>query len=294
MSDTLIIGTAAEGTVRFIGAETRNLVNEASAIHECSPTASAALGRMLTCGVMMASMFKNERDVLTLQIKGGGPAGTVVATAYSDLTVKGYIANPKVDLPRNAKGKLDVGGAIGREGNLTVIKDIGLKDPYVGQIPIVSGEIGEDLTYYFAKSEQTPSAVGAGVLVDQDLTIKAAGGFIIQMMPGGDELAADLLMYRLEEMEPITEQLRKGKSIDDVITGIFDGMSPKIMERRVPVYSCDCSREKVEKALISIGRKDLTEIYEDGKTEEIKCHFCNKSYQFTHEEIGELLHNNNQ
>lgn len=292
MSDTLIIGTAAEGTVRFIGAETRDLVNEAAAIHECSPIASAALGRMLTCGVMMASMFKNEKDVLTLQIKGGGPAGVVVVTAYSDLKVKGYIANPQVDLPRNEKGKLDVGGAIGREGNLTVIKDIGLKEPYVGQIPIVSGEIGDDLTYYFTKSEQTPSAVGAGVLVGEDLTIKAAGGFIIQMMPGADELAADLLMYRLEEMESITDQISKGKSIDDVIMGIFEGMSPKIMERRLPLYSCDCSREKVERALISIGRRDLTEIYEDGKSEEIKCHFCNKSYNFTHEEIGDLLHNN--
>ncbi|MDP4088097.1 MAG: Hsp33 family molecular chaperone HslO [Bacillota bacterium] len=289
MNDTLIIGTAAEGAVRFIGAETTNLVNEASSIHECSATASAALGRMLTCGAMMASMFKNEQDLLTLQIKGGGPAGAVVVTAYYDGRVKGYIGNPQVELPRNEKGKLDVGGAIGKEGNLTVIKDIGLREPYVGQIPIVSGEIGDDLTYYFTKSEQTPSAVGAGVLVKEDLTIKAAGGFIIQMMPGASELVADMIMYRLEEMESITEQLNSGKSIEDVINGVFDGMSPKIMEHRVPFFGCDCSNDKVEKALISIGVRDLTEIYEEGKSEEIKCHFCNTAYQFSNEDIGELL-----
>lgn len=287
--DILVIGTAAQGTVRFVGAETTELVNEASVTHQCSATASAALGRMLTSGVMMGSMLKNDKDVLTLQIKGGGPAGAVVVTAYPDGRVKGYIGNASVDLPRNEKGKLDVGGAIGKNGNLTVIKDLGMKEPYVGQIPIVSGEIGDDLTYYFTMSEQTPSAVGAGVLVKEDLSIKAAGGFIIQMMPGGNELAADLIMYRLQEMAPITEMLDKGHSIEDIILNIFEDMSPKIMERRKPVYSCDCSREKVEKALISIGRKDLTEIYEEGKSEEIKCHFCNKAYEFSNEEIGELL-----
>lgn len=289
MRDILIIGTAVEGKVRFVGAETTGLVNEASVTHQCSATASAALGRMLTSGVMMGSMLKNDKDVLTLQIKGGGPAGAVVVTAYPDGRVKGYIGNASVDLPRNEKGKLDVGGAIGKNGNLTVIKDLGMKEPYVGQIPIVSGEIGDDLTYYFTMSEQTPSAVGAGVLVKEDLSIKAAGGFIIQMMPGSDELTADLIMYRLQEMASITEMLDKEHSIEDIILNIFEDMSPKIMERRKPVYSCDCSREKVEKALISIGRKDLTEIYEEGKSEEIKCHFCNKAYEFSNEEIGELL-----
>jgi molecular chaperone Hsp33 len=247
---------------------------------------------MLTCGVMMASMFKNEKDVLTLQIKGGGPAGIVVVTAYSDGRVKGYIGNPEADLPKNEKGKSDVGAVIGRNGMLTVIKDIGLKEPYVGQIPIVSGEIGDDLTHYFTVSEQTPSAVGAGVLVDVDLTIKAAGGFIIQMMPGANELVADLIQYRLEEMKSITELLDSGKDIETIMNDLFEDMSIKIMEYREPEFNCDCSREKVEKALISIGRKDLNEIYEEGVTEEVKCHFCNSAYQFTKEDIGKLLNKN--
>jgi molecular chaperone Hsp33 len=292
MKDTLIIGTAAEGAVRFVATSTKNLVNEAAKIHQCSPTAAAALGRMLTCGVMMGSMLKNENDVLTLQIKGGGPAGLVIVTAYPDGSVKGYIGNPDVDLPKNEKGKLDVGGAIGTEGMLTVIRDIGLREPYVGQIPIVSGEIGDDLTYYFTKSEQTPSAVGAGVLVSSDLTIKAAGGFIIQMMPGANELVADLISYRLEEMKSITELLDGGKDIETIMKDLFEDMSIKIMEYREPFFSCDCNREKVEKALISIGKADLTELYEEGKSEEIQCHFCNTSYHFTKEDIGNILNRN--
>ncbi|WP_163194404.1 Hsp33 family molecular chaperone HslO [Clostridium thermarum] len=290
MKDTLIIGTAAEGAVRFVAASTRNLVNEAVKIHQCRPTAAAALGRMLTAGVMMGSMLKNEQDVLTLQIKGGGPAGLVIVTAYADGRVKGYIGNPAVDLPQNDKGKLDVGGAIGTDGMLTVIRDIGLREPYVGQIPIVTGEIGDDLTNYFAKSEQTPSAVGVGVLVASDLSIKASGGFIIQMMPGANELAADLLSYRLEEMKSITELLDSGKDIETIMKDLFEDMSVKIMEYREPFYKCDCSREKVEKALISIGKADLTEIYEEGKSEEIQCHFCNTSYHFSNDEIGDLLY----
>lgn len=292
MKDILIIGTAAEGAVRFVGTSTTNLVDEASRIHKCSPTAAAALGRMLTSGVMMASMLKNEKDVLTLQIKGGGPAGSVVVTAYPDGKVKGYIGNPEVELPKNAKGKLDVGGAIGTDGMMTVIKDIGLKEPYVGQIPIVSGEIGDDLTYYFTKSEQTPSAVGAGVLVNGDLTIRAAGGFIIQMMPGANELVADLITYRLEEMKSITELLDSGRDIETIMKELFSDMSIKIMEYREPVFSCDCNREKVEKALISIGKADLNELYEEGGTEEIKCHFCNSAYEFTKEDIGKILNRN--
>jgi molecular chaperone Hsp33 len=292
MKDVLIIGTAAEGSVRFVATSTTNLVNEAAKIHKCSATAAAALGRMLTSGVMMASMFKNEKDVLTLQIKGGGPAGAVVVTAYPDGKVKGYIGNPEVDLPQNDKGKLDVGGAIGTDGMLTVIKDIGLKEPYVGQIPIVTGEVGDDLTHYFTVSEQTPSAVGAGVLVNGDLTIKAAGGFIIQMMPGANELIADLITYRLEEMRSITELLDSGQDIEAIMKDLFADMSIKIMEYREPLFRCDCSRDKVEKALISIGKNDLNELYEEGKTEEIKCHFCNAAYEFTKEDIGKILNRN--
>lgn len=291
MKDTLIIGTAAEGSVRFIAASTTNLVNEAVKIHGCSATAAAALGRMLTSGAMMATMFKNEKDVLTLQINGGGPAGSIVVTAYPDGRVKGYISNPHVDLPQNSQGKLDVGGAIGTNGMLTIIKDIGLKEPYVGQIPIVTGEIGDDLTYYFTQSEQTPTAVGVGVLVNNDLSVKVAGGFIIQMMPGASDLVADLVTYRLQEMKSITSQLDSGKDIEAVMKDLFEDMSIKIMQYKEPYFKCDCSREKVEKALISISKKDLEEIYAEGTTEEIRCNFCNQSYHFNKEDIGRILSN---
>lgn len=289
MSDKLIRATAQEGAVRIFAAVTTDLVNEAVRIHNCAPTAAAALGRMLTAGSLMGAMLKSEDETLTLQISGGGEAKGVVVTTYSNATVKGYIGNPEVDLPANSKGKLDVGGAIGINGNLLIIRDMGLKEPYVGQVPIYTGEIGDDLAYYFTTSEQTPSAVGLGVLVNTDLSIKAAGGFIIQMMPGASELIADLITYRLEEVPSITELIEKGMSIEEILEFIFEDMNLNILDSLEPKFKCDCSRERVEKALISIGRKDLEEIYHDGKEEEIKCHFCNTSYVFSSEEIGDLL-----
>ncbi|MGL5244808.1 MAG: Hsp33 family molecular chaperone HslO [Sarcina sp.] len=290
MKDKLIRATAKEGMVRIFATQTTELVNEATKVHNCTPTASAALGRMLTAGAMMGAMLKSDKEVLTIQINGGGPAKGVTVTSYSDCGVKGYIGNPNVDLPLNSEnGKLNVGEAIGKNGILTVIKDLGLKDPYVGQVPIFSGEIAEDLAYYFTVSEQIPSAVALGVLVDTDLSIKAAGGFIIQLMPGCDELLGDLITYRLEEIPTLTTMLSEGKNIKEVIEFIFEGMDLKINEEEVPTYKCNCSREKVEKALASIGYKDLTELKEEGKTEELKCHFCNKSYKFTSDDIGNLL-----
>ncbi|QAT41088.1 Hsp33 family molecular chaperone HslO [Clostridium sp. JN-9] len=289
MADKLIHATAKDDKVRIIAAITTELVNKGTKIHSCAATASAALGRMLTAGALMGAMLKNEEDKLTLKINGGGQAGNIVVIAYADTHVKGYISNPSIDLPLNSKGKLDVGGAIGKQGNLLVIKDMGLKEPYVGQVPIVSGEIGDDLAYYFTASEQTPSAVGVGVLVDTDLSIKAAGGFIIQLMPDCEDLAADLITYRLQEIPPITTLISSGKTVEEIAEYIFEGMDLKILDSVKPVYSCDCSRERVERALISIGEKDLKSIYDEGKTEELKCHFCNKSYLFTHEQIGELL-----
>lgn len=289
MKDKLIRATAKDGMIRILAVTTTELVNEGSKIHECSATASAALGRMLTAGTLMGSMLKSEKETLTLQINGGGEAKGVTVTTYSDCSVKGYIGNPNVELPLNSNGKLDVGGAIGLNGNLTIIKDLGMKDPYVGQVPIYTGEIAEDLAYYFTTSEQTPSAVSLGVLVDRDYSIKAAGGFIIQMMPGADELLADVLTYRLEETPSITTMISEGKDITEIIEFIFDGMDLKINGEETPLYKCDCSMEKVEKAFISIGLKDLTEIYEEGKEEELKCHFCNTTYKFTNEKIGELL-----
>jgi molecular chaperone Hsp33 len=289
MGDKLVRATAQNGSIRIFGAITTELVDKAVKIHGCLPTAAAALGRMLTAGSIMGAMLKSEKETLTLQISGGGEAKGIVVTAYANGNVKGYIGNPEVDLPANSKGKLDVGGAIGLNGNLLVIKDMGLKEPYVGQVPIATGEIGDDLAYYFTSSEQTPSAVGLGVLVDKDLSISAAGGFIIQMMPGASELVADLITYRLEEIPSVTEMIEKGMSVEEMLEFIFEDMDLKILESIVPCFECDCSRERVEKALISIGRKDLEEIHSEGKDEEIKCHFCNTSYVFTSTEVGELL-----
>ncbi|MBP2033641.1 molecular chaperone Hsp33 [Clostridium algifaecis] len=289
MEDKIVRAMAKNDSIRIISATTTNLVNEAVKIHKCMPTASAALGRMLTAGSLMGTMLKSEKDSLTIKISGGGDAKGVIVVGYSDGHVKGYIGNPNVDLPPNSRGKLDVGGAIGLNGNLVVIKDMGLKEPYVGQVPIVTGEIGDDLAYYFTVSEQTPSAVGVGVLVDRDLTIKAAGGFIIQMMPDAEEGAADLLQNKLKNISSVTNMIDKGMDAQDIIKNIFEGIDVNILDEIKPIYKCDCSRERVEKALISIGAKDLHEIYEDGKTEELKCDFCNKSYKFTHEQIGEIL-----
>ncbi|MGK0467915.1 Hsp33 family molecular chaperone HslO [Clostridium sp.] len=287
--DKLVRATAKDGQVRIIAAITTDLVNEGVTMQKCAPTAAAALGRMLTAGVLMGTMLKSEGDSITIQINGGGEAKGVLATSHADSTVKGYIGNPNIDLPANSKGKLDVSGAIGVDGYLRVIRDLGLKEPYVGQVPISTGEIGDDLAYYFTVSEQTPSAVGLGVLVDTDMSIKASGGFIIQMMPGADEFLADIITYRLEEIPSITEFIEKGMNIEEILEFIFEDMQLKIHEEIVPMYKCDCCRERVERALISIGKKDLEEIYNDGKTEEIKCHFCNKNYEFDHEDIGQLL-----
>lgn len=287
--DKMIRATAQNGDVRIIAAITTETVQEGAKLHNCTPTAAAALGRMLTAGTLMGALLKNESDSLTLQISGGGEAKGVMVTAHSDGSVKGYIGNPEVDLPLNHLGKLDVGGAIGKEGNLKIIRDMGLKEPYVGQVPIYTGEIGDDIAYYFTVSEQTPSAVALGVLVDTDLTIKAAGGFIIQMMPGASEYIADIITYRLQEIPSITSMITKGMTIEEILQYIFEDMGLKIHEDLKPEYRCDCSRDRVERALISIGQKDLKELYEEGKSEEILCHFCNKAYVFTKEDIGSLL-----
>ncbi|GAA0114549.1 Hsp33 family molecular chaperone HslO [Clostridium senegalense] len=287
--DKIIRATAKDGEVRIIAAITTDMVQKATKIHNCTPTASAALGRMLTSAGLMSAMLKSENDSLTLQINGGGEAKGIVVTAHTDGKIKGYIGNPSVDLPLNSKGKLDVGGAIGTDGYLQIIRDMGLKEPYVGQVPICTGEIGDDLAYYFTVSEQTPSAVAVGVLVDRDLSIKAAGGFIIQMMPGASDFVADIISYRLQEIPSVTTMISDGKTVQDIINSLFDDMDVKFYDEGVLEFECDCSREKVENALISIGKKDLQEIYDDGKTEELKCHFCNKSYDFTQEDIGKLL-----
>lgn len=289
MKDKLIRAIAKDGQVRVLVATTTNMVNEGVKIHNCAPTSAAALGRMLTAGSLMGALLKSDKDVVTLKISGGGPANGVTVTSYSNSHVKGYIGNPSADLPANDLGKLDVSGVIGKDGNLLVIRDMGLKEPYIGQVPIYTGEIGDDLAYYFTVSEQIPTAVGLGVLVDKDLSVKHAGGLIIQMMPGADEMLADLITFRLQDMGSITKFMSEGKSAEDILNFLFDDMGLKVLDTMEPRYECDCSREKVERALISIGKEELQKICDEEKNEELKCHFCNKTYEFTHDEIEEMI-----
>jgi len=289
MGDSIVRATAHNGDIRIIAGITTEMVNEAIKIHNCAATASAALGRMLIAGCLMGAMLKSENDSVTIKIDGGGKANGITVTSHADASVKGYIGNPLVDLPPNDRGKLDVGGAIGKNGNLLVIRDLGLKKPYIGEVPIYTGEVGDDIAYYYTVSEQTPSAVGLGVLVDKDLSIKAAGGFIIQMMPGADEMLADILTYRLQEIPSITNLISDGKSIQEILELLFDDMNLKIHDYIIPEYKCDCSRDKVEKALISIGKEELSNMYREGKDEEITCQFCGKKYIFTNEDIAVII-----
>lgn len=287
--DNLIHATAHDGFVRIIAAETTDLVNEAIQQHNTMPTASAAFGRMLTAGSLMGSMMKNPQDTITVQINGGGISGGVLVTGKSDGRVKGYIVNPDADLPQNDAGKLNVSGIIGLDGKLTVIMDMGMREPYVSSVPIYTGEIAEDLAYFYTVSEQTPSAVALGVLIETDGSVKKSGGFIIQMLPGAHEMIADILMFRLQEIPSLTTMLCDGNTIREVLEYIFEDMGLKILEEKVPKLYCDCSQERVAKALLTIGEKDLQELYDDNKTEELICHFCNTKYHFEHEDLGALL-----
>ena len=288
MTDDIIRATAAEGQIRAFAATTRDLVEYARSAHNTSPVATAALGRLLTAGAMMGIMMKGEKDLLTLKIEGDGPIGGLTVTADSRGNVKGYAFHPEVMLPPNAKGKLDVGGALGI-GVLSVIKDIGLKDPYVGQTILVTSEIAEDLTYYFATSEQTPSSVALGVLMERDNTVKQAGGFILQMMPGASEEVISALEKRLGEITSITALLDAGNTPEMILEHILGDFGLEILDKLPTAFSCNCSEERIEKALISVGKQELQSMIEDGKTIEVNCHFCNKHYPVTVERLKELL-----
>ena len=288
MTDYIIRATAAEGQIRAFAATTRDLVEYARSAHNTSPVATAALGRILTAGAMRGIMMKGEKDLLTLKIEGDGPIGGLTVTADSRGNVKGYAFHPEVMLPPNAKGKLDVGGALGI-GVLSVIKDIGLKDPYVGQTILVTSEIAEDLTYYFATSEQTPSSVALGVLMERDNTVKQAGGFILQMMPGASEEVISALEKRLGEITSITALLDAGNTPEMILEHILGDFGLEILDKLPTAFSCNCSEERIEKALISVGKQELQSMIEDGKTIEVNCHFCNKHYPVTVERLKELL-----
>lgn len=287
MADYIVRATAGNHQIRAFAATTRDLVEHARQAHNTSPVATAALGRLLTAGGMMGIMMKGEEDLLTIKIQGSGPIEGLTVTADSKGNVKGYAYNPGVMLPPNEFGKLDVGGAVG-EGVLSVIQDIGLKEPYVGQTILVGGEIAEDLTYYYANSEQTPSSVALGVLMNKDNTVKQAGGFIIQLLPGASEEMIELLEKRLGEIHSVTSLLDEGKTPEMILTYILGGLGLDIMEQTPVQFTCNCNKARVEKALISIGRKELEEMIEDGKSIEVNCHFCNKHYEFTVEDLSDL------
>jgi len=287
MKDYIVRATAADSQIRVFAATAAEMVETARQHHNTSPVATAALGRLLTAGAMMGSMMKNDSDVLTLQIRGDGPLGGITVTADSRANVKGYVNNPDVMLPAK-NGKLDVGGAIGI-GLLQVIKDMGLKEPYVGQTILVSSEIAEDLTYYFANSEQVPSSVGLGVLMNHDNTVRCAGGFIIQLMPFASEDTISRLEQSLKDVTSVTELLDKGYTPEQLLQELVGELGLEIADTVPTRFYCDCSKEKVEKVVASIGKKDLQEMIDDGEDIEVKCHFCDAAYNYTIEELKEIM-----
>lgn len=288
MSDYIVRATAANAQIRAFAATTRETVEAARQAHNTSPVATAALGRLLTAGGMMGSMLKGEKDMLTLQIKGSGPMKGLTVTADAQANVKGYVIEPQVMLPPNAKGKLDVGGAIGA-GFLSVIKDMGLKEPYAGQTELQTGEIAEDLTYYFATSEQVPSAVGLGVLMERDNTVKQAGGFIIQLMPFAEEEVIAKLEKKLAQVTSVTKLLDDGMTPEQILELLLGDMGLEITDSMPTRFFCNCDKARVEKAIVSIGKKDIQEMIDDGKPIEVKCHFCNAAYTFSVEELKDIL-----
>lgn len=288
MSDYIIRAIAANDQIRAFAAVTTETVEKARQDHNTSPVATAALGRLLTAGAMMGVMMKGEKDILTLQIKAGGPLQGITVTADSKGRVKGYVGNPDVCIPANSKGKLDVAGAVG-VGFMNVIKDMGLKEPYIGQVALQTSEIAEDLTYYFATSEQVPSAVGLGVLMNKDNTVRQAGGFIVQLMPFAEESTIAKLEENVQKIQSVTSLLEEGHTPESLLEKVLEGFDVQINESIPTEFYCNCSKERVEKALISIGRKDLNEMIQEGKPVELNCHFCNSNYEFSVEELKEIL-----
>lgn len=286
MKDYVVRGTDKDKNFRVFGSITREIVQTAQEYHQTSPVVTAGLGRVMTAAVMMGQMLKGERDRLSVSIKGDGPIEGVIVETNSEGNIKGYPYNPNVDIPLNASGKLDVSGAFGN-AVMTIMKDIGLKEPYIGQTILVSGEIAEDFTYYFATSEQTPSAVALGVLVDVDYSVKHSGGFIIQVLPGASDEAIDLLEDKLKDFPPVTALLEEGNTIEQIIERLLGEVA--FLEKREIQYHCDCNLEQMERGLISIGEKELTEIINEDKKAELVCHFCNKKYLFDEQKLQGLI-----
>ena len=285
--DYLIRATAAGLMIRAFAVDSTDTVEEARRRHNTSPVITAALGRLLTAGAMMGSTMKGEKDLLTLMIKSDGPARAITVTANSHGEVKGYPQIPDVEIPLKYKGKLDVGGAIG-PGTLTIIMDLGMKEPYSGQIELQTGEIGDDIAYYYTKSEQTPSAVGLGVMVDKDCTVKHAGGFMIQLMPDATEEVISKLEDRIGSMPPITTLLEEGKTPEDILSALLEGFDMEITDKTPISFKCNCSHDRMLSALATIKKSDIEEMIRDGEDVEVVCHFCNTAYKITVDELKEL------
>ncbi|MFE9945606.1 Hsp33 family molecular chaperone HslO [Bacillus velezensis] len=284
--DYLIKAIAYDGKVRAYAARTTDMVNEAQRRHDTWPTASAAIGRTMTASLMLGAMLKGE-DKLTVKIEGGGPIGAIVADANAKGEVRAYVSNPHVHFDLNEEGKLDVRRAVGTDGTLSVVKDLGLRDYFTGQVEIVSGELGDDFTYYLVSSEQVPSSVGVGVLVNPDNTILAAGGFIIQLLPGTDEETISTIEKQLSQIEPISKLIQKGLTPEEILEEVL-GQKPDVLETMPVKFHCSCSKDRFETAILGLGKKEIQDmIEEDGKAEAV-CHFCNEKYLFTKEELEEL------
>lgn len=286
--DYIVRASLANDSVRAFAISSTHLVAEARERHKTLPVVTAALGRLLSAGAIMGSMMKGDKDIVTISLKGDGPAGYITVTANSHGHVKGFPGNPNVDIPRKYAGKLDVGAAVGR-GLLTVSYDLGLKEPYSGQVGIQTGEVAEDLAYYFTASEQLPSAVGLGVMVDTDSSVKHAGGFIVQLLPDAPEDVIELLEKKLANLEPVTAMMEKGMTPEDMLSYIFEGVDIEFTERHDVEFYCDCSKEKVKRALAAISDKDLQDIVNDGEDIEVKCYFCNTAYKFSIADIKDIL-----
>ena len=290
----LIRCITSDGAIMAVASDTTDIVGKAEEIHSTSAVITAALGRLLTATSMMGNMLKGKDDTVTVKINGGGASGSLVAVADSRGDVRGYVQNPVVEIPLKSNGKLDVGGAVGKEGTLFVVKDIGLKEPYGGSVPLVSGEIAEDITAYYAVSEQIPTATALGVLVDTDLSVKAAGGYIIQLLPGADDNTITALEECLKKARPVSELIAEGKTPEEVLREILCGMELEVLYEQEICYKCKCSRERVESALKSLSVEELTEMAEDTHNTEVECHFCNSVYSFTPEEIGKFISEKNK
>ena len=289
MADQIVRGMTADGFVKVVGITTRDIVECARQIHKTLPTATAALGRVLTAASMMGNMQKTEQGSLTLRFQGGGPLGTLLAVSDWQGNVRGYVENPQISLLEKYRGKLDVGAAVGADGTLTVIRDLRMKDPYIGTVPLVSGEIAEDITSYFVQSEQIPTACALGVLVDTDQSVRAAGGYLIQMLPGAPDHIVDQLERSIAAVGNVTSVLDAGASAEELLRMLLVGMDLRLLETEPVCYRCYCSRDRVASTLLSLGERELMDILAEGETVTVSCQFCDAEYAFTPDDIRELI-----